>query len=54
MRLAKAWKAGAQVIKVPDAIYRYHINPQSKHKQGWRNKKWQAETHNRVRAELFG
>ena len=51
---AKAWKAGAEVIKVPDAIYRYHINPQSKHKQAWRNKKWQVETHNRVRAELFG
>jgi GT2 family glycosyltransferase len=51
---AKAWKAGAQVIKVPDAVYRYWVNPQSKHKRGWRDRAWQVETHNRVRAELFG
>jgi len=49
---AKAWKAGAQIIKVPDAIYRYHVNPQSKHKRGWRNRKWQVATHMRVVAEL--
>ena len=51
---AKAWKAGAEVVKVPDAIYRYWVNPNSKHKQGWRDRAWQVETHNRVRAELFG
>jgi GT2 family glycosyltransferase len=51
---AKAWKAGAKIIKVPDAIYRYWVNPRSKHKQGWRDRKWQVETHNRVREELFG
>jgi len=51
---AKAWQAGAKIIKVPDAIYRYHVNPQSKHKQGWRDRKWQVEMHNKVRAELFG
>jgi len=50
---AKAWKAGAQVVKVPDAVYRYHVNPQSKHKIGWRNRKWQVETHHKVRRELF-
>ena len=51
---AKAWKAGAQVIKVPDAVYRYWVNPNSKHKKGWRDRRWQVETHNRVRSELFG
>jgi len=51
---AKAWQAGARIIKVPDAIYRYHVNPQSKHKQGWRDRKWQVQMHNKVRAELFG
>ena len=51
---AKAWQAGAKIIKVPDAIYRYHVNPQSKHKLAWRDRKWQVEMHNKVRAELFG
>jgi len=51
---AKAWKAGAQVVKVPDAVYRYWVNPNSKHKKGWRDRRWQVETHNRVRSELFG
>jgi GT2 family glycosyltransferase len=49
---SKCFRAGAQVIKVPDAVYVYHHNPQSKHKQGWRNRKWQMETHQRVAAEL--
>lgn len=51
---AKCWKAGAAIVKVPDAIYRAHVNPQSKHRQGWRDKRWQRETHLRVKAELFG
>ncbi len=51
---AKAWKAGAKIVKVPDAIYRAHVNPHSKHKTAWRDRKTQVETHNRVRAELFG
>lgn len=50
---AKAWKAGAEIVKVPDAIYRYWINPRSKHKLGWRDREWQVETHNKIRAELF-
>jgi GT2 family glycosyltransferase len=49
---SKCWRAGAEVIKVPDAIYVYHHNPQSKHKQGWRDRKWQVATHERVVAEL--
>ena len=51
---AKCWRDGAKIVKVPDAVYRYHVNPQSKHRQGWRDRRWQVETHNRVRAELFG
>jgi glycosyltransferase involved in cell wall biosynthesis len=50
---AKCWKAGAQIVKVPEAVYMYWINPSSKHKQGWRDRKWQVATHHRVRAELF-
>lgn len=50
---AKCWKAGAQVVKVPEAIYVYWLNPNSKHKQGWRNHRWQVETHERIRKELF-
>ena len=50
---AKAWKAGAEIVKVPDADYRYWINPNSKHKQCWRDRRWQVETHNKIRAELF-
>jgi len=51
---AKAWKAGAQIIKVPKAVYLAHVNPRSKHRTAWCDRKWQVETHNRVRAELFG
>lgn len=50
---AKCWKSGAKVYPVPDAIYRAHINPQSAHRQMWRNRKEQVATHLRVQAELF-
>lgn len=50
---AKCWKAGAAVWPVPNAIYRAHINPQSKHRQMWRDRRVQVETHLRVQAELF-
>lgn len=49
---SKCFRAGATVVKVPEAVYVYHHNPQSKHKQGWRNRKWQVETHQRVVREL--
>lgn len=49
---SKCFRAGATVVKVPDAVYVYHHNPQSKHKQGWRDRKWQVATHQRVVAEL--
>lgn len=49
---SKCYRVGATVVKVPDAVYVYHHNPQSKHKQGWRDRKWQVETHQRVVREL--
>jgi len=49
---SKCFRVGATVVKVPDAIYRYHVNPNSKHKVGWRDHKWQVATHQRVVAEL--
>jgi glycosyltransferase involved in cell wall biosynthesis len=49
---SKCFRAGADVVKVKDAVYRYWFNPQSKHKQGWRDRKWQVETHQRVVREL--
>ena len=50
---AKAWKAGAEIIKVPRAVYLAHVNPQSKHRQRWRDRAWQVKRHQEVRAELF-
>ena len=43
---------GAEIVKVPEAVYLAHVNPQSKHKRGWRDRKWQVETHQRVVKEL--
>jgi glycosyltransferase involved in cell wall biosynthesis len=50
---AKCWRAGATIVKVPDAVYVYYYNPLSKHKQAWRDRRWQVETHQRIRKELF-
>lgn len=50
---AKCWKAGAKITPVPKAIYNAYINPQSQHRQMWRDKKTQVATHLRVQAELF-
>ena len=51
---AKCWKAGARIVQVPDATYIAHVNPRSKHRMMWRNRRWQLEMHNRIRAEIFG
>jgi glycosyltransferase involved in cell wall biosynthesis len=48
----KCHKLGAKVIKVPRAVYRQHINPRSKHRLGWRDRRWQVATHQQVEAEL--
>ena len=48
----KCARSGARVVRVPRAIYIQHINPQSKHRLGWRDRRWQVETHQRVQREL--
>jgi glycosyltransferase involved in cell wall biosynthesis len=48
----KCARVGATVVKVRDAVYVQHVNPDSKHRQGWRNGNWQLQTHKRVQAEL--
>ena len=50
---AKCWKAGARVVQVKRAVYYAHVNPQSKHRQGWKDRQWQVSMHQKVRAELF-
>lgn len=50
---AKCWREGARVYPVPRAIYNAHVNPLSKHRQMWRNRALQVETHVRVQKELF-
>lgn len=50
---AKCWKHGVAIVAVPEAVYVAHINPQSKHRQLWRDRRSQVETHLRVQAELF-
>jgi GT2 family glycosyltransferase len=48
----KCAKVGAEVVRVPKAVYRQHVNPQSKHRLGWKDRRWQVETHERVQREL--
>jgi glycosyltransferase involved in cell wall biosynthesis len=48
----KCARVGAKVKKVPSAIYVQHVNPDSKHRQGWRDRNYQVSTHLRVQAEL--
>ena len=50
---AKCWKAGAEIIQVRRATYIAHINPNSKHRQGFRDRKWQVSMHKQVQRELF-
>jgi hypothetical protein len=49
---SKCARVGAEVVKVPDAVYRYWANPNSMHRQLWRDKKVQRAAHARVAAEL--
>jgi glycosyltransferase involved in cell wall biosynthesis len=49
---SKCVRAGAEIVKVPDAVYRYWANPNSMHRQLWRDKTKQRAAHNRVIAEL--
>jgi glycosyltransferase involved in cell wall biosynthesis len=49
---SKCARVGATVVKVPDAVYRYWANPQSMHRQLWRDKNVQRAAHRRVAREL--
>ncbi len=49
---SKCYRAGATVVKVPDAVYRYHHNPQSAHRKAWRDRKAQTAMHRLVISEL--
>lgn len=49
---SKCHRLGARVIRVPKAVYIQHVNPNSKHRVGWRDRKWQVETHERVNRQL--
>jgi glycosyltransferase involved in cell wall biosynthesis len=49
---SKCYRVGARVVKVKDAVYRYWHNPQSAHKQMWRDRRQQVATHVRIKAEL--
>lgn len=49
---SKCARVGATVVKVPDAVYRYHVSPTSMHRVLWRDKKAQRAAHLRVAGEL--
>ncbi len=49
---SKCARVGATVVKVPDAVYRYWANPNSMHRQLWRDKNVQRAAHQRVAGEL--
>lgn len=49
---AKCAKVGARVVKVKGAVYRQYINPRSKHRLGWRDRRWQVATHLSVQKEI--
>lgn len=50
---AKCWRAGADIRKVPRAVYIAYINENSKHREGWKDRDWQVETHKKVQREIF-
>lgn len=50
---AKSWKAGADLVEVPQAIYVAYVNPNSKHRTAWRDRTAQVAMHHHVRRELF-
>jgi len=50
---AKCWKEGASVIQVVGAVYIAYLNPDSKHRKAWADRKWQLQMHNKIREELF-
>ena len=51
---AKCVKAGARIIKVPDAIYLAHTNPKSKHAKLQRNRPNYMREYEAARASVWG
>jgi glycosyltransferase involved in cell wall biosynthesis len=49
----KCSKAGARIVKVPNAVYRRYVNATSVKSETWGDAEWQVATHNRILAELF-
>ena len=49
---ARAWKAGAQLVQVPDAVYVAHVNPRGRNHEGGRNRA--VQTHAAIKAAIFG
>jgi glycosyltransferase involved in cell wall biosynthesis len=51
---AKCVKAGAQIVKVPEAIYRAHYNKSSKHHQLARNRRQYMRFYEEARVSVWG
>jgi len=51
---AKAVKAGATIVKVPDAVYRAHMNPRSKHHVLQRDRRQYMVAYEVARSEVWG
>ena len=51
---AKCSKAGASVVPVRGAVYIAYINPTSKHRLLWRDRRKQVAAHEQIQKELFG
>jgi glycosyltransferase involved in cell wall biosynthesis len=48
---ARAWKAGAQLVRVPEAVYVAHVNPRGRNHEGGRNAKVAA--HAAIKRAVF-
>ena len=51
---ARAVRAGATVVKVPDAVYKAHMNPRSKHHVLSRNRAAYMEAYETARKDAWG
>ena len=52
---ARAVRAGATIVKVPDAVYIAHVNPQSKHRVQFRaNRRGYWDAYEKARVDAWG
>ena len=51
---AKAVKAGAEIVKVKDAVYVAHVNPQSEHHKFQRNRREYMKAYEIARSSVWG